>query len=94
MELSLAPADIATLEAKTEEWIAALQLAGLSAREQDDSVREHGKLSMNALPTSPSLIYGTTLLAGREQGDGDWKRLLSISATRPVIGRYEDVSNS
>jgi LuxR family maltose regulon positive regulatory protein len=36
MGLSLSPADVAALEARTEGWIAALQLAGLSLQGRDD----------------------------------------------------------
>lgn len=36
MGLSLSPADVAALEAKTEGWIAGLQLAGLSIRDRAD----------------------------------------------------------
>ena len=37
MGLGLAPADVATLDARTEGWIAALQLAALSMRGRDDA---------------------------------------------------------
>lgn len=39
MDLSLSPADIGVLEMKTEGWIAGVQLAGLSAREEAEPAR-------------------------------------------------------
>ncbi|HET6690811.1 MAG TPA: hypothetical protein VFG74_08100, partial [Miltoncostaeaceae bacterium] len=39
MGLDLAPGDVAALEARTEGWIAALQLAALSMRDRDDAAR-------------------------------------------------------
>ena len=44
MGLDLAAADLATLEARTEGWIAALQLAALSMQGRDDITRVHRRL--------------------------------------------------
>ena len=41
MGLGLSVADVAALEARTEGWIAALQLAGLSMQGRDDIARLH-----------------------------------------------------
>ena len=44
MGLELTAADIATLEARTEGWIAALQLAALSMQGRDDVAKLHRRL--------------------------------------------------